>query len=863
MARDVKTTCPYCGVGCGVIATDVTPPGASAGMTAGASAGMTAGWTVRGDPDHPANRGRLCSKGTALAETLGLETRLLHPVVDGRVVGWEEAIAETAHRLRALIDAHGPDTFAFYLSGQLLTEDYYVANKLAKGFLGTANVDTNSRLCMASTDDLEQADLVVLVGTNLAWCHPVLFQRLSQAKKERGTRVVVIDPRRTETCAIADLYLPIASGGDGALFNRLLVHLDRTGHLDRRFIAAHTSGFTAALEAAAGDGEVSSPESTRFQDWFAATERVVTVFSQGVNQSAHGTDTVNAILNVHLATGRIGRPGMGPFSVTGQPNAMGGREVGGLANQLAAHMGFDPPSVDRVRRFWRAPRMATAEGLKAVDLFRAIGDGRVKAVWIIATNPAVSQPEADRVRQALRDCPLVIVSDCVADTDTVRLAHIRLPALAWGEKDGTVTNSDRTISRQRSFLPPPDGARADWQAVAAVATALGHGSAFAWRSPAEVFAEYARLTAFENEGGRDLDLFAWIDADYDTLEPRPWGGARFFADGRFFHADGRARFIAVRSEEPKESPSPAFPLRLNSGRYRDQWHTMTRTGLSARLSGHRPGPFLDMHPADAAKRDLAEGDLARVESRCGGYLARVRLTEDQREGEVFLPLHWSETHAACSVIGRLYPAHTDPISGQPESKHVPVRVSPFPMVWQGLLVCADLPPVLETIPWWVRRTVGQAHGVDLAGDRPEQSAALVEILDRRHGVCRLEVSDPVRGIARYGWLVEESLVAALFLGPRPADVAAIAPTWVAGRMRQRLDTPEDRAALLAGRDSIVREEEEGPLVCACFSVGLYAIERMIGERHLTTVAEVGAVLKAGTGCGSCIPALGALLRMVA
>ncbi|MBI5164451.1 MAG: molybdopterin-dependent oxidoreductase, partial [Magnetospirillum sp.] len=408
MAEAIRTTCPYCGTGCGLVV-----------------AAKDDGWVVRGDPDHPANYGRLCSKGAALADTLGLETRLLHPLVDGRPATWDDAIAETAGRIRSVIELNGPDSFAFYLSGQLLTEDYYVANKLAKGFLGTANVDTNSRLCMASTvaghrrafgadavpgcyEDLELADLVVLVGSNLAWCHPVLFQRLRQARERRGTRVVVIDPRRTDSCDIADLHLAIRPGSDVALFNGLLAHCHAAGMLDRRFLADHTQGAAETLAAAALDRPdlaercgLAAADLERFFAWVATTPRTVTVFSQGVNQSSSGTDKVNAILNLHLATGRIGKPGSCPFSVTGQPNAMGGREVGGLANQLAAHMGFAPAEVDRVRRFWSAPNMAAREGLKAVDLFRAVESGRVKAVWIMATNPAVSMPEAGLVRRAL------------------------------------------------------------------------------------------------------------------------------------------------------------------------------------------------------------------------------------------------------------------------------------------------------------------------------------------------------------------------------------------------------------------------------------------------------------------------------
>lgn len=333
----IRTTCPYCGVGCGVIA---TPDGAG-------------GADIKGDPDHPANFGRLCSKGTALGQTLGLGERVLAPMVDGHATDWGRALDLVADRFTDALARHGPDSVAFYLSGQMLTEDYYVANKLIKGFMGSANVDTNSRLCMASSvaghkrafgsdtvpgsyEDLEEADLVVLVGSNLAWCHPVLYQRLIAARAARGTKVVVVDPRRTATCDAADLHLALASGSDAALFNALLVALADRGALNRDYIDAHVTGFDTALaEARASDPALTglaAQDIATFIDWFSTTERVVTVYSQGVNQSESGTDKVNAILNCHLATGRIGRPGMGPLSVTGQPNAMGGREVGGLAN---------------------------------------------------------------------------------------------------------------------------------------------------------------------------------------------------------------------------------------------------------------------------------------------------------------------------------------------------------------------------------------------------------------------------------------------------------------------------------------------------------------------------------------------------
>ena len=522
-AKSTQTICPYCGVGCGVLA---TPDGKG-------------GAAIAGDPDHPANFGRLCSKGSALGETLGLEQRLLHPMIrcsNGRLeqIAWTDALDHVANRLQHIIAKYGPDSVAFYLSGQLLTEDYYVANKLMKGFIGTANVDTNSRLCMSSSvsghrrafgsdtvpgcyDDLDEADLLVFVGSNAAWCHPVLFQRMMANKQKRGARMVVIDPRLTDTAGDADLFLGLKPGTDTALFCGLLVYLHDHHALDKDYIAAHTSGFDDALARArliAGSAAatalatgLSEADVSSFFEMFLSTSKVVTLYSQGVNQSAQGTDKVNAIINCHLATGRIGKPGASPFSLTGQPNAMGGREVGGLANQLAAHMSFTPPEIDRVRRFWKAPRIATHEGLKAVQMFQAIGRGEIKALWVMGTNPAVSLPNADAVRAAMGKLELLVISENVRSNDSVNAGvHVLLPAQAWGEKSGTVTNSERRISRQRQFMPVAGDAKPDWWIIAEVAKRLGYRDAFSFNSAADVFREHASLSAFENNGHRDFDI---------------------------------------------------------------------------------------------------------------------------------------------------------------------------------------------------------------------------------------------------------------------------------------------------------------------------------------------------------------------
>src|SRR4030081_3705005 len=604
--RTTRTTCPYCGVGCGVLA---TPDG-------------NGGAAIAGDPEHPANFGRLCSKGSALGETLGLADRLLYPMIrcsKGTMeqVAWTDALDHVAHRLKHIVARDGPGAVAFYLSGQLLTEDYYVANKLMKGFIGSANVDTNSRLCMASSvaghrrafgadtvpgcyEDLDEADLLVLVGSTAAWCHPVLYQRMLVNKQARGARMVVIDPRRTDTVGEDDLFLGLKPGTDTALFSGLLVYLADHGKLDNDYIEAFTSGFDDALARArsmAGSigatalaTGLSEADVAAFFQVYAYTARVVTLYSQGANQAAQGTDKVNAIVNCHLATGRIGKVGSSPFSLTGQPNAMGGREVGGLANQLAAHMAFTPPDIDRVRRFWKAPRIATHEGLKAVQMFEAIARGEIKALWVIGTNPAVSLPDADVARAALRKLELFVVSENVRSNDTVKAgAHVLLPAEAWGEKSGTVTNSERRISRQRAFLEPPGEAKPDWWAVGEVAKRLGFGAAFDFNTAAEIFREHAALSAFENSGGRDFDIGALqslSDEAFDELSPVLWPmrlgdiqpQQRFFSDGGFFANDHKARFIAPEIPALRTETTAGRPLRLYTRRIRDQWHTMTRSG---------------------------------------------------------------------------------------------------------------------------------------------------------------------------------------------------------------------------------------------------------------------------------------------
>ena len=857
-----RSTCPYCGVGCGVL---LRPDGQG-------------GLSVRGDPDHPANFGRLCSKGSALAETVGFDGRLETPLINGKQAKWEDALQLVADKFSATIAEHGPDSTAFYVSGQLLTEDYYVANKLMKGFIGSANIDTNSRLCMASSvaghkrafgtdtvpgtyEDLDQADLVVLVGSNLAWCHPILHQRVLAARKSRGTKIVVIDPRRTASCDEADMHLAIAPGGDVALFNRLLGAIYEGGATDAGFLPK-TEGFDQALQSALStDASVTGLTEQELADFcklWMRHEKVVTVYSQGVNQSTSGSDKVNAILNCHLATGRIGKPGCGPFSVTGQPNAMGGREVGGLANMLACHL--DLENADHrtaVREFWGAPAAPDKPGLKAVDMFRAVGDGQIKALWIIHTNPAVTMPDANAVRDAIAGCDFVVVSEITGATDTARLADVLLPAAAWAEKNGTVTNSDRTISRQRAVLTAPGTARMDWDILAEVGRRMGWTSAFDYETPSEIFREYAALSGVAAQFGRDFDISGLCDLDdsgYEEFAPTRWPitkirtGGRFFADGAFYHPNGLGRFIPVTHRPPAARTEPRYPFRLNTGRNRDQWHTMTRTALSPRLSAHLAEPYLDMHPADAADLGLNAADLVTVTNPIGSAILRIRITDAQRRGDVFAPMHWTGETAPSARIDALVPGAVDPISGQPESKAAAAAVTRFDAGWYGFAVSAR--PMTLDAPYWALARTTTGYRAELAGteaitDWEDEARNILNATDAQ----AITVAVTAKVTARVALFDCAQLIGALFIAPEPVAV-----------MRDYLATlpGNDEPGVLSGRPAGDRPDP-GPTLCSCFSVGVNTIVTAIETDGLATVDAVGAALQAGTNCGSCRSEIAALL----
>lgn len=851
----VKTTCAYCGVGCGIIA---TPTGERSA-------------TIAGDKSHPANQGKLCSKGTHLGETIGLEGRLLYPEVDGRRNDWDSALNHVADRFKATIAEHGLESVAFYVSGQLLTEDYYVANKLMKGFIGTANIDTNSRLCMASAvaahtrafgedvvpcsySDIDEADLIILLGSNTAWCHPVIWQRIEAAREARGTKIVVIDPRRTETAERSDLHLAIAPDSDVALFNGLLLEMRSRFMLDGAYMASSIStpeGFWDNL----GPVDVSKAcditpaQLEAFYDLFTDNPRCVTLFSQGANQSVFGTDKGNAIINVHLATGRIGKPGAGPFSITGQPNAMGGREVGGLASMLAAHMGFSEAERSTTQRFWKSPVICPGPGLKAVEMFNAVADGRIKAIWIMATNPAVSMPGAGDVRAALANCPLVVVSDCIAETDTTALAHVRLPALGWGEKDGTVTNSERVISRQRGFFAAPGEAKPDWWIIAEVAKRMGWSDAFDYPNAASIFREYAAQTGFENDGARVLDISEHAqlsDVDYDALNPFVWGGVSPFADRRYTTPHGKARLVAVEYAARNDS-SRSFALRLNTGRYRDQWHTMTRTGLSPKLSQHRREPLVEVHPDTIQRFGLCDGGLAEVETASGKSVFRVASVDGQRRQEIFVPMHWTDQNSGGGRTGLLPSQFRDPISGQPGFKNTAADIRPYTPAWNGFLVTREH-TALPDCSYWTR--IRTAHGwlTELAGDgEPDLMAALLPEGQRA------EVQDVRRGVLRAAVITAGHLQGALFIA---RDSGLPPREWLIDQLGGE---GASTAELLAGRPA-KPQADRGPIICVCFDIGLATILDSIRVDALTTVEAVGAALNAGTNCGSCRPAIARLLK---
>jgi anaerobic selenocysteine-containing dehydrogenase len=693
--------CPYCGVGCGLLVR--------------VDDGRVT--RVKGDPDHPANFGDVCAKAVHLPPALRTDDRLLYPQIRARRdaertrVPWELALRFTADRFREIIAAHGPDAVAFYASGQLLTEEYYVASKLAKGLVGTNNFDTNSRLCMASAvagytrslgadgppasyADIELADCFFLIGTNTADCHPITFKRIRKRKLAAPDDVVVIvaDPRWTETADIADLHLALRPGSDIALLNAMLHVVWKEGLIDRSFISASTSGWPEVqrvleryppehAEAITGLSRESIVAAARR---FGRARAALTLWSMGINQSHVGTDKNGAILNLHLATGQIGRPGAGPFSLTGQPNAMGGRETGGLAHLLPGYrLVSDARARALVERHWGVPagRIAARPGLSALEMFEALARGDLRAIWIICTNPAASMPDLDLIEKALRQAELVVVQDAYHPTETTRFADVLLPAAQWPEKDGVMTNSERRLTYLPKLVEPPGEALPDATILTRFAHEMGWKAVFPDTGAAEIFDEFAALTrdaVCDYSGVSHARLRAEGPLQWPVPAPGHPGTERLYTDARFPTPDGRARFVPVEHDEPVESPDAAYPLTLTTGRVRDHWHTLTRTGKAPALAARTREPILEVSTRDAHRFALHDGDFVEVTSRRGKAVAQCRVSGTIREGTCFLPFHWGRRFGFYKSANNLTLSARDPLSGQPELKACAVRLRRLP-----------------------------------------------------------------------------------------------------------------------------------------------------------------------------------------
>ncbi len=881
-----KTTCPYCGVGCGVTATVENNTIVS----------------VKGDVEHPSNLGRLCVKGSSLSETVSTEGRVLAPRVHGKEVSWDEATSKVAEHFSKTIKEHGPDSVAFYLSGQLLTEDYYVANKLMKGFIGSGNVDTNSRLCMASAstahkrafgedvvpgcyEDFDHADVIFMVGSNAAYAHPIIYQRIVKAKENNpNLKVVVLDPRETATTKDADLHIQLKPGTDGYYYNGLLSFLENNDLINQTYVADHCLGFEDALktaqaqvatvEAAAMACDVSPEDLLASYELFGRNSKVITVFSQGINQSSSGVDKGNAILNCHLATGKIGYEGAGPFSITGQPNAMGGREVGGLASQIAAHLHFeDPAEIDLVKRFWNAPNMAQKQGLKAVDMFNAIDSGKIKAVWIMATNPVVSMPDADFVKQALEKCPMVVVSECYENADTLACADVVLPATTWGEKQGSVTNSQRTISIQVPMLKAPGSAKNDWDIISTVARKMGFDEAFNYQHPHEIFIEHAQLSGFENISieesvnrspddtriHRAFDISGLVDLsfeEYHQFTPIQWpinvatpnGVKRLFSQGGFATKTGKANLIPILAKLPKIAPTEHQVI-LNTGRARDQWHTMTRTGRVPKLMTHLSEPYIEIHPTDAERFKLADKQLAQVNNRGASLFGRVTVSEKQRIGEVFVPIHWNDSFSASARVSALVNPITDDLCGQPEFKHSPVTLAPFNALWSGYLVSVDSKAM--TTAYWTKSTIASGVKYQLADQTaiPDNQEFIQSMYPDINDWVVLK-DDKSETLRVAGFL--DNVLVCFFVAS--TDLSQQYSTQYIESQFGKIHKKGNRFKLLAALDSD-RSFDVGAIVCSCFQVGEKTIKQAIESGECKSAEDLGRKLKCGTNCGSCIPEL--------
>lgn len=879
----VTSVCCYCGTGCGVLIE--------------AEAGKITG--VRGDPAHPANRGRLCTKGATLHLAAAASGRARVPELrrdkgaPRERVDWETALDHAADRFRRIIREHGPDAVAFYISGQLTTEAYYVFNKLAKGLIGTNNVDTNSRLCMSSAvagykatlgadappgcyDDIESAGTLFVAGSNPAYAHPILFRRIEDARRANpDLRLIVVDPRRTDTAAEADLHLAILPGTDVALYHAMLNVMLWEEWIDRAFIAAHTDGWAALRdrvrdytpEKVAPICGVPVADIVQAARWFAQGP-TLSLYCQGLNQSSCGVDKNAALINLHLAAGQIGRPGAAPLSLTGQPNAMGGREVGGMANLLSAHRDLDNAAHRaEVARLWGVETVPERPGRTAVELFEAVRRGEIKAVWIACTNPAQSLPDQNRVHEALQAAECVVLQDAYVDTETAAYADVLLPASTWGETDGTMTNSERRIARVRAAVPPPGEARADWAIATAFARRLDPARGprlFPYATAEAVFNEHRETTR-----GRDLDItgLSWEMLDSGPQQwPFPAGAAagqvRLYGDGVYPTGSGRARFHAAPYRQVAEPIDARYPLHLNTGRMRDQWHAMSRTGRVARLFAHVDAPRLAMNPRDLERRRLKDGDLVRVKSRRGEVVVAAEASEAIRPGQCFLPMHWGARFMGGHGVNALTLPLFDPASKQPELKHAAVQVARADLPWRmaalaagdGTTLLDAVQPLLRACDYAAAGLAGRERDVltlRLAHSKPLPEALLAAFdaalgLDDPLAVMRYQ--DRKRGVAKRVRVEQGKVVAARLTG----ETAAFA--WLRDAVVEGVEAASLRAWMLA---PVARPPAggggRGRIVCNCLDVGEADIVAAIAAG--ADLAALQSALKCGTECGSCVPEL--------
>jgi assimilatory nitrate reductase catalytic subunit len=915
MKKDTRSTCPYCGVGCGVIIESENDEVVG----------------VRGDPDHPANFGRLCTKGSTLAMTAQplryMQARAKYPLIHGERSSWDAALSLCVDKFASIIDKHGPDSVAFYISGQLLTEDYYVFNKLAKGLIGTNNVDTNSRLCMSSAvagykqtlgadappacyDDVNDTDCLFIAGSNTAFAHPVLFRRIEDARKRNpAMKVIVVDPRRTDTSAFADLHLPILPGTDVMLFNAMLHVALWEGWIRRDYIDAHTEGFDALRDSvretspavAAAVCGVSREAIEQAAKWFATSKATLSLYCQGLNQSSSGTAKNAALINLHLVTQQIGRAGAGPFSLTGQPNAMGGREVGGLANLLSAHRDMaNPEHRAEIARFWGVADVPSKPGKTAVELFEALKTGEVKAVWIACTNPAQSMPDLQSVQEGLSNAEFVVLQEAYAHTETAKFAHVLLPATTWAEKDGTVTNSERRITRVNPAVPAFGESKHDWLIATEFAQRLK--AKLPTLAKDEIQFDYSTAESVWNEHkettrSRDLDI---TGLSYPMLAtaPEQWpfpegaveGKKRLYEDGKFATASGKAKLVVTPYKGVADEINARFPIRLTTGRLRDQWHAMSRTGTVGQLFGHVAEPAIDIAKVDADRKGLKTGDFALVTSRRGKQIIRVNISDEVRSGQAFIAMHWGSGFlggkSTFGVNGLTCPTF-DPISKQPELKHSAVRVEAISLPFQ-LFSCgfvrADKVLSAKQQMQSMFAEFEFASCVPFActdQTRRDEEGLLLriasEVVPDANRISKLrsqlrelfaveeenliQYSDPRRASLREASLDGDELSYCLLIGDQASEV------WLRELLQSKAQAASMGAMLLvASREPPKGFKGQGKVICQCFGVTQTKIQDALATMQGTPQENLRALqsqLACGTNCGSCVPELKNMIGEVA